>query len=225
MKDKELLKHCDYQIKDIDKTKGVVTIYINAFGNEDTDGDISMPGSFKKTFKDGIKRFKHLLNHDLDKFIGLPIEMYEDEKGAIAISKLNIDEDNPLARTVFSNYKFAAEMGRTLEHSIRVRAIKRDTADERKVLEWKLIIEYSTLYGWGSNPQTPLIDIKSINDLELMIKSGCYSDEDSRHIENTYNTLKQLYNSNEPPALDNEPPALDKNKGLMNKFFDQLNIK
>lgn len=61
---------------------------------------------------------------------------------------------------MLEDYKLYAEYGKTLEHSIGVKAIKRDDKDKRIVKEWSLW-EYSTLSSWGANPQTFLIDIKN----------------------------------------------------------------
>lgn len=224
-----LTKNYGYQVKDIDEVKGIVTIYINAFNNEDTDGDISAPGSFKRTFKNQKDRIQHWLNHDRDKLIGVPLELKEDDHGAIAVSQLNLKKE--IGRDVFEDYKLFAAHNKTLEHSVRVRAIKRDTQDERIVMEWKLFMEYSTLYGWGANSETPMIDIKSMDELELMIREGNYSDEKARLIEKTYEKLKQLINSKDPqgtPAgdppgtLETDPPAL--NKKLVKHFYKQLKL-
>jgi len=205
------------EIKDIDEKKGIVTMYVNAYDNEDSDGDISVKGSFKKTIKENFKRLRHLLNHDKDMLLGLPIKMIEDDFGLMAISQMNMEKI--LAKDVFSDYKLFAEHNRTLEHSIRVRAIKRDPSDEKRVLEWKLW-EYSTLYGWGANPETPMIDIKDLSDLELIINEGNYSDEKVKYIQELYNKLKALM---KPGDTLIEPPPTT-NKSLLEIFNNNLNI-
>lgn len=226
------------QIKDLDSAKGIVTMYINAFNNEDTDGDISEPGSFKRTFRHNGHRIKHLLNHDIYKLIGVPLKLWEDEIGAIARSQLNMNKQ--LGRDVFEDYKLYHENGKTLEHSVRVYPVKRSTEDNRRVLEWKLW-EYSTLYGWGANEETPLIDIKQLDeiniselmsDLELMIAKGNYSDERGRQIEAKYEQLKSLINDTQkdPPGTQktdpsgtHSDPSIDKDSGILS-FINQIKI-
>lgn len=225
MEKQTLFKNLEYQVKDLDEKKGIVTIYINSFDNEDSDSDISVKGSFKRTFKNNIDRIKHFLNHDIYKLVGVPLELYEDDWGPIAVSQLNMNKE--LGRDVFEDYRLYAENDKSLEHSIRVNAIKRDSEDERKVLEWKLW-EYSTLYGWGANSETPLIDIKGIEDLEMMIREGNYSDQKGKLIEQLYEQLKKLLDSSDddplatlatdPAALDDDEPA------LINHFFNKLKI-
>ena len=224
--EKILFKSFEYLVKDLDEVKGIVTVYINSFNNEDSDGDISLPGSFKRTFKNNGDSIQHWLNHDRDKLIGVPIKLYEDDFGAIAISQLNIDKQ--LGHDVFSDYKLFAEHKKTLQHSVRVWPIKFEeerTGDKtiRKVSEWKLIQEFSTLYGWGANQQTPLIDIKSLDDLELMMREGNYSDEKARMIEDTYNKLKKLLDTHDPPDTPSgDPPALESD--LIKHFYKHLKI-
>jgi HK97 family phage prohead protease len=224
MEKQTLFKNLEYQVKDLNDKKGIVTVYINSFDNEDSDGDISVRGSFKRTFKNNIARIKHLLNHDIYKLVGVPLELYEDDWGAIAVSQLNMNKE--LGRDVFEDYRLYAENDKSLEHSIRVNAIKRDSEDERKVLEWKLW-EYSTLYGWGANSETPLIDIKGIEDLEMMITEGNYSEEKAKLIESTYNKLKKLLDSSDDDplaTLETDPATLEKDESALIYFFNKLKI-
>jgi HK97 family phage prohead protease len=237
------------QVKDIDQAKGIVTVYINAFDNEDTDGDISAPGSFKRTFKHMAHRIKHLLNHDIYKLIGVPLKLWEDQIGAIARSQLNMNKE--LGRDVFEDYKLYAEHGKSLEHSVRVYPVnsvrvypvKRDTDNNQIVLEWKMW-EYSTLYGWGANEETPLIDLKSLDevninellaDLNLMITKGNYSDTRGRKIEETYEQLKNLLDPSstqkdppgtqetDPPGTPDDPPDTQKGTGILT-FLNSIKI-
>jgi len=205
------------EIKDVDETKGIVQMYVNAFDNEDSDGDISVKGSFKKTIKDNFDRIKHLLNHDTQKLLGLPLEIVEDDFGLLVTSQMNLKKQ--LVKDVFEDYKLYAEHNRTLEHSVRVRDIKRDPKNEKRVLEWKLW-EYSTLYGWGANPETPLINIKDLSDLELMINEGNYSDEKARQIQELYDKLKALMKPGDTPG---EPPTTSE-KSLLDIFINNLKI-
>ena len=221
--EKITFKSFEHQVKDIDAAKGIVTVYINAFNNEDSDGDISLPGSFKRTFKNNGKTIQHWLNHDRDKLLGVPLELKEDDFGAIAVSQINIKKQ--LGADVFEDYKLFAEHDKTLQHSVRVIPMKfeEDRSKDkylRRVSEWKLIMEFSTLYGWGSNQNTPLIDIKEMKDLELMMREGNYSDEKARLIEETYNKLKQLIDSQDTQETD--PSALEDEN--IKRFYSLIKI-
>lgn len=219
-----LFKSSEAVIKDLDSNKGIVTVYINAFNNEDNDGDVSLEGSFKRTFKNNGHMIQHWLNHNRDLLIGVPIKLYEDKVGAIAVSQLNLNKQ--IGKDVFEDYKLFAEHGKTLQHSVRVAPVKYETVVEggrtiRKVSEWHLHQEFSTVYGWGANQQTPLIDIKSMDELELMMREGHYSDEKYKEIERLYIKIKTLMC--DPQATPTEDPAALAEERVK-KFYQSLTI-
>lgn len=154
----ETMKSLQYPTKAIDVQKeGIVTVAVNGIGIEDSQHDISMPGSFARTLSDMSKK-RWFLNHDSRQLLGCPLNGEEKDGNVIMTGKMNLNKQ--IARDVFTDYELYAECGRTLEHSIGVRAVKRDPADTRKVLEWDMM-EYSTLTAWGANPQTFLVGLKS----------------------------------------------------------------
>ena len=155
----EKIKSLQYKTKanDVDE-KGIVTVAVNGIGVKDSQKDISMPGSFNKTLKENIIRMRWFLNHRVEQLLGVPLSGKEDDGNLIMAGQINLKKQ--MALDILEDYKLYAAHGRTLEHSIGVQAIKRDTVDPCKVLEWRMM-EYSTLTGWGSNPQTFLVNIKS----------------------------------------------------------------
>jgi HK97 family phage prohead protease len=197
---KGLVKDFAFQVKEIDK-KGIVSIYVNAFGNVDSYNEVSMPGSFTKTILEGIKRVKHLKNHRKDLLLGLPLEMREDSFGLLVRSAMNMEKQ--LVKDVYSDYVFFAENQRTLEHSIGYDLIKYEIDNETRIqknLEYRLY-EYSTLDFLGANELTPLIDIKSaekikdaLDTLEAMLKHDGYTDERYKEMELKCDEIRQLYN-------------------------------
>lgn len=154
----EKMKSLNLQTKanDVDE-KGIVTVAVNGIGVEDTQHDISMPGSFAKTLKNDIGRMRWFLNHRQDQLLGVPIGGEEKDGNLVMRGQINLEKE--IGRDTLADYKLYAEHGRTLEHSIGVKAVQRDKSDKRKVLEW-FMGEYSTLTNWGSNPQTFLVNIK-----------------------------------------------------------------
>lgn len=199
------------QFKDIDTQKGIVQMYVNAFGNVDSDNDISEKGSFTKTIKENGKRVKHFLNHSWEKLIGVPVEMKEDDTGLMVTSQLNLKSQ--LGQEVFEFYKLYAEQGMTLEHSVGLDAVRHETSKDtgiRTVKEWKLW-EYSTLYAWGANEQTPLVDLKNyepnkaIEILNVILTKGNFKDEIFKQVENKINELKALIKN--APLIDTHNDA------------------
>ncbi len=187
----ETLKRIPYQTKtaDVDDEKGVVTVAVNGIGIEDSQKDISMPGSFVDTIKNDIHRMRWFLNHDTTLLLGVPLEGEEKADNLVVTGQLNLAKQ--IGRDILTDYKLFAEAGRTLEHSIGVKAIRRDKEDKRKVLQWRMY-EYSTLTSWGANPNTYLVGIKSatpaqvrdaVDFLKLALKQKGYSDDRFMNIE------------------------------------------
>lgn len=186
---------------DVDEKKGIVTIAVNGIGIKDSQGDISDPGSFDKTIQEFfLKRGKHLLDHDKTKLIGCPLDAKEENGNLVVVSQMNMKKQ--IAVDTFNDYLLYAENQKTLEHSIGVRAIKRDEKDPAHVKEW-FLAEVSTLQAWGANPQTFLIDIKADDDKETQrqkLKASLeiinhalalkYSDERLKNIEMNYKAIE-----------------------------------
>lgn len=185
-----MYKSLKSQIKDLDQ-KGRVVVAANAFGNIDSQGDISTYGSFSKTLKENFDRVRWLLNHDTTKLLGVPIEGIETSNHLQIVGQLNMEKE--MSRDVYADYKLYAEYGKSLEHSIGVDPIKYDIQGQvRKVMEWKLW-EFSTLTAWGANSETPMLDIKSdVEWMNIQLNKGDYTDEKFKEIEKQLHILKSL---------------------------------
>lgn len=171
---------------DLDK-KGQVLIAVNAFGNTDSDGDISLPGSFRKTLKENFDRVRWFLNHDVTILLGVPIKGFEEGNYLKMHAQFNLEKQ--IARDTYEDYKLYAEHGKSLEHSVGLQAIKYAIDNEtgtRSVSEWKLW-EFSTLTHWGANSNTPLLGIKGA--LEQMGNNSRYSDDRKKIIETAQKAL------------------------------------
>lgn len=188
--------------------KGIVEIQVSAFGNIDSYGDVMTEKAFNKTIKDGFKRVKHLKDHSWNLLLGLPLEMEATKDGLRVVSKMNLEKE--LARETFSDYKFFAEEGRTLEHSIGYKEIKTEKGEQNgeEVLFLKEVqlFEYSTLNFMGANEKTPLLGIKSeLETIELMIQKGNFSDEKCKILLEKYNELKMLLTEPQKHSDEGEP--------------------
>ena len=192
----ETMKSLQYETKAIDVTeKGIVTVAVNGTGIEDSQHDISMPGSFVDTVRDDIAKMRWFLNHDTRQLLGVPLSGQEKDGNLIMTGQINLNKQ--IGRDVLEDYKLFAAAGRTLEHSIGVKAVARDEEDRRKVLKWKMF-EYSTLTGWGANPNTYLVGIKSATSeqlreyaefIRMAFKQHGYSDERLKHYDMELNLL------------------------------------
>jgi HK97 family phage prohead protease len=183
-------------LKDIDE-KGVVTFYFSAFGNRDSDGDITLPGAFKKTFSENKERVRHFKNHDSRLTPGVVKELGEDTFGAWARSQLILGTQ--LGRDTYEEYK----AGAIKEHSFGFEYTKWNTTEDpgtrertRTVSEYKLW-EVSSLNSWGANPLTYTVDVKSEKDLIeyfdvlLSLQKGQFSDEYLKTVELKIKQIEQ----------------------------------
>ena len=164
-------KSFDLEVKDVDAKKGIVVGYFSAFGNVDSDGDIMMPGAFKRSIQDwgpkGKARIKHLLNHDPSKPLGKIQELEEDSYGLKYESLVG-------THSLGKDYIKMVESGLIGEHSIGFQTLREQKSSMgNEILDVKLF-EGSSLTAWGANEATPLIGMKgmkSFEDIQNEIKS------------------------------------------------------
>jgi HK97 family phage prohead protease len=220
-----MFKSLTSQIKDIDQ-QGRVVVAANAFGNVDSDNDVSMAGSFTKTLKENFSRLRWFLNHDRNKLLGVPLEGIETPQHLQITGQLNLQKD--IGRDTYADYKLYAEYGKSLEHSIGVDAIKFiDDQQVRKVTEWKLW-EYSTLTSWGANERTPMIEmkdhdpLKAIEWMTLQLKKGDYTDDRFLEIDKALNILLKSLIEPDKPTQDNQPIKIAELADISTTFINSL---
>lgn len=195
------MKSLQYETKALDvTTKGIVTVAVNGIGIEDAQHDISMPGSFQETLLNDINKMRWFLNHDTRQLLGVPLSGEEKDNNLIMVGQLNLNKQ--IGKDILADYMLYHEAGRTLEHSIGVKALARDEEDRRKVLKWRML-EYSTLTGWGANPNTYFVGLKSgtaeqLRDaadfIRLTFKQRGYSDERLKQYDMELNLLLKSLN-------------------------------
>lgn len=197
------IKSVNQTIIDLDKNQGIVKAYINTFNVIDAFGEVSLPGSFKKTFGENFKNIYWLKNHNWDIMPGITKELTEDVKGAIAIGQINMKKQESV--DLWNDYLLYAENNRSLEHSVRVQLIKYIIKDDITYISEQKMSEWSTLTRPGANPETEVISLKySENDIELLKKALNinYSDEKLKAIEEQ---IKALELKAAESTLNNKP--------------------
>ena len=199
-----LTKDVSDSIKDVDTVQGIVTGYFSIFGNKDSDGDIVLPGAYRKTLKENgpnseKPRILHLYMHDPYKPLAKPHVLKEDKTGLYFESKIS---DTALGKDVLQLY-----LDKVLtEHSIGYQIVKREVDEKeetQKLIELKLW-EGSTV-SWGANMDALVSTVKTegkdSHSWEILIKkldalqsavNGNYTDETARQLEIYFNQLKQL---------------------------------
>ncbi len=158
-------KSFNLEVKDVDTKQGIVSGYFSAFGNVDSDGDIMMPGAFKRSIQDwgpeGKGRIKHLLNHDPSKPLGKIQVLKEDEYGLYYESKVG-------THTLGKDYIKMIESGLIAEHSIGFKTLREQKAENGNQIHEVMLFEGSSLTAWGANEATPLIGMKNMYTIEQL---------------------------------------------------------
>lgn len=203
-----MIKSISYGFKDIDTKQGIVTGYFAHFGSIDSDGDRILPGAFSKTIKengpDGTQLIKHLLDHDKTKAIGKLQVLKEDSTGLYYESKAG-------RHTLGQDFLMMAEDGILNQHSFGYRVIKNAKKSDANELSELAMFEGSSIQFLGANRNTPIVGIKSLDEvvddlesLEKALRNGKYSDETFKLIEKQ---IQSLYDIVKPQRTseDQEP--------------------
>lgn len=177
-------KSFEGNVKDVDSKEGIVSGYFSAFGMVDADGDIMMPGAFKRSIQDwgpdAKGRVKHLLNHDPSQPLGKIMELREDEYGLYYRSKIG-------SHKLGQDFVKMVESGLIGEHSIGFRILREQKGIEANEIHEVMLFEGSSLTAWGANEYTPILGIKSfeqcakiqeqIKSFEKFIRNSDVTDE------------------------------------------------
>lgn len=190
-------KNLSFELKDIDQKEGIVKGYFSAFNVKDSDGDVIVPGAFKKSIEERgptstRPRIKWFLDHDPTQVPGVLKELYEDGYGLGYVGKAGT---HALGRDFIK----MAESGIITEHSHGFRTIKEERKSDANYMQELYLMEGSSLKAWGANEFTPLTGVKSevkveqiaerIKRLEKFVKNTDATDD---CIESLLIEIKQL---------------------------------
>jgi uncharacterized protein len=211
-------KQCNLKVKDIDTKGRTVQIYVSEFGSKDSDGDIILPGAYKKTIAERGPsaencRIKHLLQHSPYRLIGKPAKMEEDIKGLLVSSVLADTTDGNDALKLYEMDLF--------EHSVGFQTVKGepDMTQSAYLIKEVMLWEYSSV-TWGANANTPLVGIKSLskadqhaaltdrmNKLFKALRKGTFTDETFEMLEIELKQIQDAYDGLIAPLLKDDQPG------------------
>lgn len=218
------MKFKDYKSEVVDVAeKGIVTIAISRFDNEDLGGDIVRKGAFVKTFKEGGDRIKHYIDHLMKQAynVGLPVKMYETDTHGVVESALNLEKQ--IARDLYADYKFFNEHGKSLTHSFGYETIKGKARQRGEEIFEVKMYEYSTV-GLSMNPETPMLDLKAFDDytqLEAYLRKYDVSNTKGRAIEEIIQKIKAL----KDPATASQEDTQQEPTQSLKRLNDLLTTK
>lgn len=152
-------KNISFDLKDVDTKEGIIKGYFSAFNVKDSDGDIVLPGAFKKSIEErGPKsqrpRIKWFIDHDPTQVPGTLKELYEDDYGLAYVGKTG-------THILGRDFLKMAESGIITEHSQGFRTIREQQKSDANYMYELYLMEGSSLKAWGANEYTPLTGIKS----------------------------------------------------------------
>lgn len=198
-------------VKDVDSKSRIVTGYLSAFGNIDSDNDIIVRGAFQKSINERFNSIFFLYQHDWSKPLGKFNKLEEDEKGlyfeaSIVETSYGLDQ--------LKLY----ESGLVAEHSIGFQVIKDewDRNTEIRTLKELKLYEGSAV-TLGANSNTPFTGFKSqtqqkdaISKIVTLMKSGNLTDDTFIQLELALKMLQsEAYElgKTENTQSQNEPSA------------------
>lgn len=150
-------------LKEFDDEKGIIRGYANVYNVKDSDGDISLFGSFTKTVTERGKKIRIFKNHDMS-LVGVPVEFdLTDTYGLGLTAKMLMD--TPSGRDAYNEVKFLFENGFESGMSIGGWVEKRSTKNPAEVVEYKLR-EISVLTTVDPANELSLVNmVKSVKEL------------------------------------------------------------
>lgn len=209
----KLYKGFDLNFKDIDSKKGIVTGYFAAFNSKDSHGDVIEKGAFSKTVAErgphGKQLIKWLLDHESNKAIGKLIDLKEDDYGLYYEGKVG-------RHSLGKDFMLMVEDGIINQHSFGYSIIKETFDKSMNVNRLKELRMYegSSIQFLGSNPNTPITGIKSIEDalsmcarLEKFIRNSEASDQTLIKLEKELISLQKaleplIHSKDEKPIIE-----------------------
>ena len=223
-------KSFDGNVKDVDSKQGIVSGYFSAFGMVDSDGDIMMPGAFKRSIQDwgpeAKGRVKHLLNHDPSQPLGKILELKEDGYGLFYRSQVG-------SHRLGQDFIKMVESDLIGEHSIGFRILREQKSAEANEIHEVMLFEGSSLTAWGANEYTPIVGIKSLADtakiqeqiksFEKFIRNSDVTDETIELCLIKVRQLAQAMKTSSTKAVEETPEQQKKNEVLEQSLISILN--
>ena len=194
------------EFRDIDEASGIIKGYANVYNVKDSDGDISLPGSFSKTVAERAKKIKIFKNHT-PQLVGVPMELdIADPYGLGLTAKMLMDTD--AGRDTFHEVKFLHENGFESGMSIGGWVIKRNAKNKAEVVEYRLK-EISVLTTEEPANQLSLVSaVKAVKELTEPTQEEFWSIiEKAYNVRFSDNILKSLEQF--LTLKDKEPDQLD----------------
>ena len=162
-------KTSKFQVKESNDDSRTVKGYASVFSNLDSDNDVIMKGSFKKTLKEwgpeGKDRVKLVAQHDIGRPVARITELKEDANGLYMEAKFGTHRDG-------EDYYRMAKEGIINEFSVGFVAVDKED-NEKGGYDIKEIKLYEvSMVTVAANEEAVITDVKSakLNELSTLVK-------------------------------------------------------
>ena len=237
-------KNISTETLDVNVAKRTIVAYVSKFGNIDLDGDMMMPGCYKKSIiergKNGVDELFHLSNHRRQPEYVLSKPIFEEDTYGLKMT-------STIAATTHGNDILELyNAGAINQHSVmfsvpngQFRVIELQNNQTYTEIQQCKLWEGSTVL-WGANPDTPTLEIKNyfkeiyqgdiskafnhLKKLTKAFKNGKFSDDFFSLIDIEIKILETIIEDNfqekgiESVANTTQPPA----ELTFDDFFTQL---
>jgi len=166
-------------IKDIDIKSRIVTGYLSAFGNVDSDNDIIEKGAFSKSINERFNDIFYLQQHDWTRPLGKFTKLVEDDKGLYF--------EGEIINTSFGEDQLKLyEAGIVKEHSIGFITVKSEKVSNVRIIKEVKLYEGSAV-TLGANSNTPFLGFKSsVNEAKDLYKKILKAHKDGSFTDETH---------------------------------------
>jgi HK97 family phage prohead protease len=211
MKMQKLHKTSIVEAKEVSEL-GVVSGVLNAFGNKDFAGDITMKGAFTKSLLELVKSGRDLVvlwQHDSTRPIGIWKNLRETERGLEGDAHLNLDVE--LAREAFALVKQGALSGFSIGYYVMDESYD-PSAKVNRLNEISLVETSLVTFPCNDLSRTEGIKMKlkdnelpTVRELEATLKEIGYSNTDAKYIVSKY--MPDYVDAEEKARVDAEEKA------------------
>lgn len=194
-------------IKDIDVKSRIVTGYLSAFGNVDSDNDIIEKGAFSKSINERFNEIFYLQQHDWSRPLGKFTKLEEDEKGLYF--------EGEIINTSFGEDQLKLyEAGIVKEHSIGFITVKSEKGSNARIIKEVKLYEGSAV-TLGANSNTPFLGFKSsVNEAKDLYKKILKAHKDGSFTDETHGLFEialkqfeaQIIEEYKSTQTNEEPP-------------------
>ena len=149
------------EVKEVDE--GIIVGYANVYNVKDSDGDISLPGSFSKTVVERHNKIRIFKNHT-PLLVGVPTDFdLNDPYGLKMTGKMLMT--TPAGKDTFEEVKFLVSNGYESGLSIGGWVVKRSTKNAAEVVEYKLKEVSVLTTNEPANEQSLINTVKAVGSL------------------------------------------------------------